>query len=326
VGAFIKVWHPPFAPCDWKRERGDAMRVCAHLGIPFVTVDLEDTYKQDVIEYMLAEYAAGRTPNPDVMCNRHVKFGAFLDAALNAGADYIATGHHARVAYNAESDTYALRTGVDTQKDQSYFLWTLTQRQLSHTLFPVGDMQKRGVRTYAHALGLPTADKKDSQGLCFVGSIDMKSFLKRYLPATAGRVLSESGELIGSHDGAHFYTIGQRRGFRVHTHTSDMSPYYVIDKDVSSNTSTVSRAPSAAHTARTSAILENVHFIDARESFAGDVCVRYRYRQPLSRAHITYTPDKARVHFNSPLQNITPGQSIVFYDGDTCLGGAVISQ
>ena len=261
TGVFIKVWSPPFLECSWKDDRLDAMRVCAKLGIPFRTLDLEKEYKWKVVDYMIAEYKAGRTPNPDVMCNKYIKFGAFFDWAEKEGADYVATGHYARVSSdetrearnpkheirnkteNLNFKSYNLLAGSDQQKDQSYFLWTLTQRQLVKTLFPVGGMDKPEVRRFAKKFGLITADKKDSQGLCFLGKIDMKDFLARYLPKKCGKVLNEKSEVIGEHDGAHFFTLGERRGFNVIQKTPNDKAYYIVARDVKKNTITVAHRP-----------------------------------------------------------------------------------
>src|SRR3989338_2608787 len=226
VGAFIKTWTPEWLDrsCEWKSERRDAMRVAAHLDIPFVTIDLEKEYKESVVDYMISEYKLGRTPNPDVMCNKEIKFGAFLRKALELGADYIATGHYAQIEYlYIENSLLAprsigevgkivnckLKIGVDPNKDQSYFLWTLTQEQLSKTIFPVGHLYKNEVRGLAKKFKLPVANKKDSQGICFLGHIDMKDFLSHYIKVECGNVLNLQGAKIGEHDGAVFYTLGQ---------------------------------------------------------------------------------------------------------------------
>lgn len=230
VGVFIRTWQPDWIECTWLHERRDAMRVCAHLNIPFLELDLEQEYKQGVADYMIAEYRAGRTPNPDVMCNREVKFGGFLQWALKQGADYIATGHYARVIHR-ENESVLLQ-GKDLTKDQSYFLWTLTEEQLRHVLFPIGEFQKTQVRELAKKYHLPTAVKKDSQGICFIGEIDMKEFLKHYIDIHPGDVVNEQGEIIGYHQGALFHTLGERHGFTITKKGTQDAPYYVIAKDI----------------------------------------------------------------------------------------------
>src|SRR3989344_2764802 len=259
VGVFIKTWHPDFLQCNEEEERRDAMRVAAHLDIPFLTFDFEDVYKKEVVDYMIYEYKMGRTPNPDVMCNKEVKFGAFLKKAIYMGADFVATGHYAIKKNFKNFPVFALgakRTGnprllkflnlsltkgKDPSKDQSYFLWTLNQKQLSKIIFPVGHLKKTEVRKLAAKFHLPVAEKKDSQGICFLGDIDLKEFLKRYIKGKEGKVLNEKGEEIGYHDGVVFYTLGERHGFTVTKKGSNDKPYYVIGKDTKRNTLIVSQ-------------------------------------------------------------------------------------
>jgi len=239
IGVFMKVWQPDFLPCTWRDERLDAMRVAATLGIPLLTWDFEKEYKEGVADYMIREYKAGRTPNPDVMCNREVKFGAFFRRAMKEGADFVATGHYAQVGYDKKSGVYAMLKGVDDAKDQSYFLWTLGQAQLSKTFFPIGGYKKSNVRVLAKKFALPVAEKKDSQGLCFVGKLDMKDFLARYIEEKEGNVVNEKGEIIGTHRGAYFYTLGERHGFTVTKKSANDMPYYIVAKDLDKNTITV---------------------------------------------------------------------------------------
>ena len=226
TGVFIKVWQPDFVECQWKEDRLDAMRVCATLGVQFLDLDLEEEYKKGVFDYMVDGYKNGRTPNPDVMCNKKIKFGAFLDFALENGADHVATGHYVRL------EDGKLLTGVDKNKDQSYFLWTLTKEQLKYCLFPIGGYEKIKVREMAKKFKLSTAQKKDSQGLCFVGKVDMKEFLERFIPQKKGEVLNEKGEVIGEHDGVFYYTLGQRHGFLITKKGTDDKPYYIVKKDL----------------------------------------------------------------------------------------------
>ena len=217
TGVFIKVWQPNFAECQWRADRLDAMRVCAILGISFLDLDLEKEYKKQIFDYMVKEYKNGKTPNPDVMCNKKIKFGAFLNFALKNKADFIATGHytHFEDPKPAVGQGKKLLTGIDKNKDQSYFLWTLTQEQLKHCLFPVGGYTTPQVRKMARKFGLPVSQKKDSQGLCFVGKVDMKKFLERFISQKQGDILNQKGKIIGQHDGVFYYTIGQRHGFAI---------------------------------------------------------------------------------------------------------------
>lgn len=325
TGVFIKVWQPDWITCTWKEDRLDAMRVCATLGIPFVTLDLEKEYKKDVVDYMIAEYKAGRTPNPDVMCNRHVKFGAFYDWAMTQGAQYVATGHYAQILpTNDQKSLFTLSTAKDANKDQSYFLWTIKQEQLPHVLFPIGHLEKTEVRRLARKYGLITADKKDSQGLCFIGKVDMKEFLKTFIPEKKGVVLNEKGETIGEHDGATFLTIGERHGFTVTRKTSEDEAYYVLSKDINKNTITVShKLPSGALSETTDhTVLTHMNWITTPDSDK-TYHARARYRAPLFDCHIDAARGEAR--FSIPQSTITPGQSLVVYDGELCLGGGIIS-
>lgn len=342
VGVFIKVWQPDFVElartsswkggCTWREDRLDAMRVCAKLNIPFITLNLEREYKKDVADYMINEYKLGRTPNPDVMCNKYVKFGAFFDWAIKQGADFVATGHYARIARvqsqksKVESEnnkltanSYQLKAGADGNKDQSYFLWTLTQKQLSRTLFPVGDIEKPEVRKLADKFNLPTSTKKDSQGVCFLGKFDMKEFLAHYIKEIPGDVLDEKGNVIGKHDGALYLTIGQRHGFRVtrmnaddrdadvadknadrrESNHKDVGPYYIISKDIKNNTITVSqnshleaRLPSEdggqlGSLASKYIKIKGVSWtLDEEPDLTKTYSARIRYRQPLEECRI----------------------------------------
>src|SRR3989304_2964123 len=251
VGVFIKTWHPDFLVCNEEGERRDAMRVAAHLDIPFLTFDLEEVYKKEVVDYMIREYKRGRTPNPDVMCNKEVKFGAFLKKALSMGADYVATGHYAQIEVSSKwkvesskkllTTNYSLLTACDSTKDQSYFLWTLKQDQLKRILFPVGHLKKSQVRKLAKKYGLHTFKKKDSQGICFLGKLDMKEFLQHFIKPKSGRVLDINSKTIGKHNGATFFTLGERHGFTITKKTNHDRPYYVVGKDIKKKTITVSQ-------------------------------------------------------------------------------------
>ncbi|MFA6341058.1 MAG: tRNA 2-thiouridine(34) synthase MnmA [Candidatus Paceibacterota bacterium] len=316
TGVFIKVWQPEFFECTWRQDRLDAMRVCAKLDIPFITLDLEKEYKKEVVDYMISEYKLGRTPNPDVMCNKYVKFGGFFDFAMKQGADYVATGHYARI-----DDRCRLLAGRDKNKDQSYFLWTLWQRQLSKTLFPIGDMDKPEVRRLADKYGLSTALKKDSQGLCFIGKIDIKDFLKNYIKEKKGKVLDISGKVIGEHSGAFYLTIGQRHGFTVTKKTPNDSPYYIISKDVNKNTITVSQDELKKRDTKIIKISDLNWTLGEAPELSKKYSARIRYRQPLEECVIK---KGFELHFTNPQNAITPGQSAVIYDGEICLGGGII--
>ncbi len=339
TGVFIKAWSPAGYPCTWKEDRRSAMRVCAVLDIPFLTLDLEKEYKRDVVDYMIREYKVGRTPNPDVMCNKEIKFGYFLKFALSQGADFVATGHYAQTSPptepNDKRDIVAaplsltrrggtggevvLKEGTDKTKDQSYFLWTLTRAELKHILFPIGHLQKSEVRKLALKFGLPQATRKDSQGLCFLGQIDMKEFLKEFVGTTKGDVLDLQGHKIGEHDGAVLYTLGERHGFSVLNKATESEPFYVVDKNIEKNTITVAtKNQTSLDQAKSSYELEQTNWV------LGDIpkdqieC-RYRYRQ----TKIPCRVEENRVIFDSP-ELIASGQSIVFYLDEICLGGAII--
>lgn len=326
TGVFIKTWHPEFLTCTWRDDRGDAMTVCAKLGIPFETLDLEEEYKRDVADYMIEEYRNGRTPNPDVMCNRFIKFGGFFEYARAKGADYVATGHYARV--ESMNDGVQLLAGVDANKDQSYFLWTLTQDVLRHVLFPIGGYTKPEVREIAKRFDLPVAEKKDSQGVCFLGKLEMRDFLKRYIEEKEGDVLSISGEKIGIHEGAFFYTRGQRHGFTITKKTPNDAPYYVVDKNIEANTITVSQDPRGEDDthAYMGVILEHVSWTNGVPRAGTAYQCRFRYRQKLEGCSIEESEEGISVRFNATMPSLNPGQSLVLYDGDICLGGGVIQK
>jgi len=317
-GVFIKVWQPNFLPCTWKKDRQDAMRVAAHLDIPFYTLDLSKEYKKEVVDYMIGEYKVGRVPNPDIMCNKYVKFGAFLDWALSHGADYVATGHYVRLT----KATMRLLKGVDENKDQSYFLWGLTQEQLRHCLFPVGEYHKSKVRKMARKFGLPTALRKDSQGLCFVGKVDMRDFLKHFIEEKKGDVLNTKGDVIGSHDGAFFYTTGQRHGFSVTKKTRSEKPYYVVSKNIEKNIIIVSHKQIENH-AMKEVIIKNANWFSDVPVSNKKYGAKTRYRQKDIKCNIKIS-NKSKAIFDSP-QNIALGQSLVIYDGEKCIGGGIMA-
>jgi tRNA-specific 2-thiouridylase len=325
VGVFIRTWTPDFIECTWKNERRDSMRVCAHLGIPFLECDAEKEYKEGVADYMIKEYKEGKTPNPDVMCNREIKFGVFWNFAKNHGADYIATGHY---AICEKEKLFSLKRSKDGGKDQSYFLWTLKQEDLSHTLFPIGHLEKKDVRKKALKYKIPVAEKKDSQGVCFLGPLDMKDFLKHYIKSEKGNVLSEKGEIIGFHDGAVFFTLGERHGFTITEKTGSDKPYYVIEKDLEKNTITVSNTLHSFNflVSKNNNIVKITKtnwislFPDENKVYQAQI----RYHGELLPCKIICTsPTSAEVEFNKNVL-VDSGQSIVIYDGDICLGGGVV--
>ncbi len=321
VGVFIKVWHPDFLDCHWEEERLDAMRVAAHLKIPFLTCDAEAEYKQFVGDYFVNEYKAGRTPNPDVMCNKYVKFGAFLKFAKEKGANYVATGHYAQV--KEEDGKYQLYRGIDEGKDQSYFLWTLTQEELSHTLFPVGDTPKAEIRKEAEKAGIPTAQKKDSQGICFLGHVDIPDFLGHFVDLKVGDVLNKQGDKIGTHKGALVYTLGQRHGFTVDATGIATEPHYVIAKNLDKNTITVDTIP--PNTKGESDIkLEQVSWTVDKPNKDG-LSAQFRYRQTPFTIDLLETNGNFTVKPLDLIEKPAAGQSLVFYQDNKCLGGGIIS-
>lgn len=355
IGVFIKVWEPAGFVCNWRAERREARRVAAHLDIPLLTLDLSKEYKQRVVDYFIAEYKIGRTPNPDVMCNKQIKFGAFYDWALAHDADYVATGHYAIVAqqktglpshgHKGEFETKpvsCLAISKDLNKDQTYFLWNLKSEQLTKILFPIGQYTKPQVRALAKKFGLPNAEKKDSQGLCFIGRIDFKDFLKNELKSKSGAVLSEQGEIIGQHDGAIFFTLGERHGFEIFTKTPAEKPYYITAKDIAKNTITVSQNSHSFQAEKLEVKIEKTNWLsETRNDFDREFPVmavsrqnhfllsaRIRYRQPLQKCQlkeIDQTKSTAIIIFDQP-QLAVPGQSLVLYGtkGLICLGGGVI--
>lgn len=334
TGVFIKGWYPDFLKCDWKEERRDAMRVAAHLEIPFLTCDAEESYKKNVIDYMISEYRAGRTPNPDVMCNKYVKFGTFFDFAINHGADYVATGHYARLARiknenckisNLDSIAQLLK-GEDGNKDQSYFLWAVPKEQLAKTLFPIGEIKKDEVRKIAKKYKLFTSEKKDSQGLCFLGKVDLDEFLSHSIPKKQGNVLNKNGEVLGIHDGVHLYTLGERHGFTITKKGTDDGPYYIVSKDIEKNTITVSDSVSEIKdSSKVGACLREVNWTVLLEIDKKYLC-RVRYRQPLFECMVEYNNGVYIVNFKDHQDFVPIGQSLVLYDGDICLGGGIIES
>lgn len=327
IGVFIKVWQPVGFPCTAKEDRLDAMRVAAQLEIPFITLDLEKEYKKGVIDYMLEEYKKGNTPNPDVMCNKEVKFGAFLQWALAHGADFVATGHYVQVDHS-ESES-KMFTSVDTEKDQTYFLWTLTQEQIKHLLFPIGHLKKSDVRVIAEKAGLYTAPKKDSQGLCFVGTISFKDLLKLELKPEQGNVLNDQGEVIGVHDGAILYTKGERHGFTILKKTPHDDKLFIVDRDIEKNTITVSHEKPELNSEflTTTVTLQNYSYTRTQYAIGEKLLVRFRYRAQLFSCRVTSVKkEELKIETETPV-SVTIGQSAVFYSVDNAelRGGGIIS-
>ena len=316
TGVFIRVWQPEGGECAWKDERRDAMRVAAHLGIDFITLDLRQEYKKGVVDYMFAEYAKGNVPNPDVMCNREVKFGAFWTWAKENGADYIATGHY------VQNVNTTMLEGADNNKDQSYFLWTLKKEELNHILFPIGHLQKKEVREIAEKSGIPVFDKKDSQGVCFIGQIDMKEFLKQNIETHPGDVLDSDGNIIGSHDGAVLYAIGERHGFEIFKNTNHQERLYIISKDIEKNTLTASTDKKLDSTVDNICItLKNVVL---RDDIKNITACRLRYRQEkIGISRMEKNSQNYNVYLENP-ERYSSGQSMVFYNGNVCVGGGVM--
>lgn len=315
TGVFIKVWQPDFIECTWKEDRLDAMRVASLLDITFITLDCEKEYKEEVIDYMIQEYRAGNTPNPDVMCNREVKFGAFFRWAKEQGADYIATGHY------AQNDGESLIVSNDKNKDQTYFLWTLTKELLPSILFPIGGMEKSEVRALAEKYHLPVATKKDSQGLCFIGTIDMKTLLKKYIDEKKGGVVNEKGEVIGTHEGIMFYTMGQRHGFVITKKTTLDSSYFVVAKDFVKNTLTVGHISPQEEQGE---ILSLYGTNWTKKFKKGDVYeARARYRAVCAKVEII---DETHIKVLDGAITKAPGQSLVLYEKERCVGGGIINR
>lgn len=314
VGAFIKIWQPEFIECTWAEDRLDAMRVCAALEIPFKEIDLSHEYKEAVIRDMVERYAKGITPNPDVLCNSVIKFGAFARWAHSEGAEFLATGHYAQIV--KKDSRYELHRGSDMNKDQSYFLWQLTSSDLERIVFPVGTMKKSAVREHASRFNLPVKKKPDSQGLCFVGNITIAEFLGNYISVTPGDVVDENGNVIGTHNGSPLYTLGQRHGFSLQTGRGHV--WYVVKVDTKANTLTVSE--NRANASRSHIPLEGVHwFSDPALVFPVSAQLRYR-EEPVATEPITMNDTMLRLK-NPGI--IAPGQSIVFYDANRVLGGAI---
>lgn len=307
--------------CSIPQDMSDARAVCEKLQVPFSTTNFSREYWDKVFKYFLDEYSAGRTPNPDILCNKEIKFKAFLQYALDLGADYIATGHYARII--KKDNKYQLLCGKDSNKDQSYFLYTLNQEQLSKSLFPIGNLTKDEVRMLAKEAELPNYAKKDSTGICFIGERNFTTFLKEYLLNKPGDIVNSRNEVIGKHDGLMFYTLGQRKGIGIggRKNAKD-APWYVIAKDIKTNRLYVSQNHNHPQLFNEVLQYKDAHWISGIEPQFPLVCeaqIRYRSRPQKCIVNANY-----RVEFNEPQWAITPGQSVVFYQGDECLGGGII--
>jgi tRNA-uridine 2-sulfurtransferase len=362
IGMFMKNWHDDSVTiskeCPWLDDSNDAMIVAQHLGIPFQAIDLSEEYKARIVDYMFAEYQRGRTPNPDVLCNREIKFDVFLNNALKLGADYVATGHYAR-RNTEEKDgktVYRLLSGRDGNKDQSYFLCQLTQEQLSRSLFPVGELLKPEVRAIAKKLGLVTAEKKDSQGLCFVGKVHLPEFLQQRLQTKKGVVIdlpltarafqnshekedlvalttpykleASQGRIVGEHNGAHYYTIGQRKGLNLGGHPK---PLFVIGTDTDQNIIYTGMGEDHPGLYREGLFISSTDEHWVREDLklavgeSREYLARIRYRQRLDKCTLHKKKEGLYVIFDKPQKSVTPGQFAAWYDGDELIGSGVIS-
>ncbi|MNH85771.1 tRNA-specific 2-thiouridylase MnmA [compost metagenome] len=330
VGIFMKNWDDTdeFGHCTAEADSEDVRRVCEQIDIPYYSVNFEKEYFDKVFTYFLEEYKRGRTPNPDVMCNREIKFGEFLNKALDLGADYVATGHYARVV--EQDGRFELLRGVDSNKDQTYFLNALNQNQLSKAMFPIGHLPKPEVRRIAEEAGLYTAKKKDSTGVCFIGERNFREFLSGYLPAKSGDMVDiATGEVKGRHDGLMYYTLGQRQGLGIGgTGSGNGEPWFVADKDLEQNILYVVQGDKHPSLYSTGLIASGINWIAGNENMPKDsfhCTAKFRYRQPDQGVTLTLREDgNVYVAFDQPQKAITPGQAVVFYDGDVCLGGGTI--
>lgn len=327
IGVYMRNWSEPIKGvehCPWVQDQLDARRVADQLGIPFYTVNFEQEYKEYVVDTFMADYAAGRTPNPDILCNQYIKFDAFFKYAKSLGADYVATGHYARVIDGR------LCRGKDPKKDQSYFLWAMPPQVVPHVLFPIGELLKSEVREEAAKRGLVTAQKKDSQGICFIGQADVRDFLAQHFrnhPGfKPGQVLDANGTVIGEHGGAGFYTLGQRAGVSDITwpDSAHRPILYVVATDIRANTITVGEESQLYHSDLTA---DSVSWFGSAPEIGAALFAKIRYGQSLVPCVIVQSSDTSvTVRFPDPQRAITPGQSIVLYDGDVVMGGGIISS
>ena len=329
IGLFMLNWEEDDenGTCTAVQDYEDVKRVCNKLGIPYYTVNFAKEYLDRVFDYFLKEYKAGRTPNPDVLCNREIKFGPFLEHAKMLGADYIATGHYAKISH--DGGVHKLLKAVDTNKDQTYFLNQLSQQQLEMVLFPLGDMEKPEVRKIAEKYGFSTAHKKDSTGICFIGERRFREFLSKYLPAKKGDIVDiDSGKVVGRHDGAMYYTLGQRKGLNIGGYSGGNGErWFVIDKDVKKNILYVSQGEDDK-LFTDGLYATSINWIPSKPNTKEFDCfAKFRYRQPDQKVHVIITgKNTAQVQFVEPQRAVTPGQFVVFYTDTECLGGGVIES
>lgn len=316
VGVYMKNWSKdlPGMKCPWAEDLADAKRVAVKLDIDFMVFDFEQAYKEKVVDYMLAEFKAGRTPNPDIMCNEEIKFKLFFEESIKRGADYIATGHYAK------SENGKLKLAKDANKDQTYFLYRISKESVEKTLFPLADLKKPEVKQLAKEHGLSNAFKKESMGVCFVGDVGMKDFLREYIDLKPGEIRElETDNVLGYHDGAVFYTIGQRHGLYV----GGGLPYYVVKKDLKKNIIYISKNLNSEALWTKEIKLENIFLRDATDMPKdGKILVRLRHRAPL----IPATLNGETLSFDEEIKRVASGQSIVFYHDDICLGGGIVSE
>ncbi|HUY53477.1 MAG TPA: tRNA 2-thiouridine(34) synthase MnmA [Candidatus Dormibacteraeota bacterium] len=317
TGVYMKNWSQdlPGHYCPWKEDYQDAKRVAAQLNIKFKMYDFETQYRDKVVKYMIDEYKLGRTPNPDIMCNQEVKFKLFLETAIADGADFIATGHYARIVNNQ------LWAAVDKNKDQSYFLCRVPKAALTKTIFPIGDYDKPTIRKMAEERGLVTASKKDSQGICFIGKVSIKEFLSQYVETKPGLIIDQNGKQVGAHDGALFYTIGQRQGLKV----GGGLPYYVVDKDMDKNIVYVTTDLQDGRLWTNNLRLGHLHWIDEIDPKGNHYRVRTRYRAPLIKIDsVDVKPKVWTLKLDSEVRAITPGQSAAIYSDDQLIGSGIV--
>ncbi|MFK8075892.1 MAG: tRNA 2-thiouridine(34) synthase MnmA [Granulosicoccus sp.] len=326
-GIFMQNWEDDDEHCTARQDYRDAASVAAKLGIELTTVNFAEEYWERVFEHFLSEYSAGRTPNPDILCNKEIKFKAFLDHARKQGADAIATGHYVRSG--GDDNEISLLRGLDTNKDQSYFLYTLNQQQLRPSLFPIGHLEKPVVRQLAQDAGFHVHSKKDSTGICFIGERKFTAFLSEYLPAQPGDIVNDSGDFLGKHNGLMFYTLGQRQGLGIGgQNNASESPWYVLAKDLKENRLIIGQGHDHPTLFRSHLTAHDVHWVNGNAMASEFSCTaKVRYRQTDQQVKVTtLDSDRLSVKFDEPVRAATPGQSIVFYSEDKCLGGAIISD